>query len=83
KMLVLVPKLHLQGHKEDCRYRFSLNYTPYCGRTDGEGVERPWAHSNDTAKITRDQNPGHRIDTYNDTNGDWNYRKVMDMRKKI
>ncbi|EJD33801.1 hypothetical protein AURDEDRAFT_28207, partial [Auricularia subglabra TFB-10046 SS5] len=75
----LVPKLHLQGHKENCRFQYSLNYTAGCGRTDGEGVERPWAHSNDTAKITRDQNPGHRKDTFDDCNGDWNYVKLVDM----
>lgn len=79
QLKVLVPKLHLQGHKEICRFLYSLNYTLYCGRTDGEGVERPWDHSNDTAKITRDQNPGHRKDTYDDTNADWNYLKRIQM----
>lgn len=79
KLRVLVPKLHLQGHRELCRFVRSLNYTRYCGRTDGEGVERPWDHSNETARITRDQNPGHRKDTYDDMNGDWNYRKLVQM----
>lgn len=78
-MNVLVNKMHLQGHQEDCRFRFSPQYTVGCGRTDGEGVERPWPHSNETAKITKDQNPGHRKDTFDDTNSDWNYRKLIDM----
>lgn len=76
---VLVNKLHLQGHKEDCRFIKALQWTYGCGRTDGEGVERPWPHSNETAKITQDQNPGHRKDTFDDTNADWNYRKVISM----
>lgn len=78
-LVMCVNKMHLQGHKEDCRFRFSPQYTCGCGRTDGEGVERPWAHSNETAKITQDQNPGHRKDTFDDTNSDWNYRKVVSM----
>ncbi|EJD37043.1 hypothetical protein AURDEDRAFT_73638, partial [Auricularia subglabra TFB-10046 SS5] len=78
-MKVLVPKMHLQGHKEECRFLYSLNYTPHCGRTDGEHVERPWIDSNETSKITRDQNPGHRKDTFDNTNNAWNYGKEVQM----
>ncbi|EJD38276.1 hypothetical protein AURDEDRAFT_27631, partial [Auricularia subglabra TFB-10046 SS5] len=73
----LVPKFHLQGHNEECRFRYSLNYTKYCGRTDGESVERPWLRSNETAKTTRDMNPGHRKDTYEDCNSFWNYDRIL------
>ncbi|KZV97162.1 hypothetical protein EXIGLDRAFT_670364 [Exidia glandulosa HHB12029] len=83
EMIMLINKLHLQGHREDCRYRFSPQYTCSCGRTDGEGVERPWPHSNETAKITQDMNPGHRKDTFDDTNTDWNYRKVISMMTSL
>lgn len=82
-MTVLINKMHLQGHQDDCRFRFAPHYTPGTGQTDGEGVERPWPHSNETAKITKDQNPGHRKDTFDDTNGDWNYRKLIAMATSI
>ncbi|KZV80591.1 hypothetical protein EXIGLDRAFT_629897 [Exidia glandulosa HHB12029] len=78
-LVVVINKLHLQGHKEDCHIVKAPQLTKGCGRTDGEGVERPWPHSNETAKITQDQNPGHRKDTFDDTNADWNYRKQVTM----
>ncbi|EJD42016.1 hypothetical protein AURDEDRAFT_68052, partial [Auricularia subglabra TFB-10046 SS5] len=40
KLKVLIPKLHLQGHKENCRYLYSLNYTRYCGRRTTVGTQQ-------------------------------------------
>lgn len=79
ELKVLINKLHLQGHKEDCRYEMSPQYTHGCGRTDGEGVERPWPNNNETSVITADQNPGNRKDTHDDDKADWNYQKLIKM----
>ncbi|KAG5222605.1 CxC2 domain-containing protein [Salix suchowensis] len=44
-----VPKLHIHSHTKHCQENYSLNYLPGVGRTDGEGIERPWANIGATA----------------------------------
>ncbi|TDL14300.1 hypothetical protein BD410DRAFT_734294, partial [Rickenella mellea] len=75
----LIPKLHLQGHKDDCQYRYSLNYTPGVGRTHGEAIEAGWAESNQTGGSTKEMNEGHREDTLSDFDGDANFLKMQQM----
>lgn len=41
-----IPKGHIKAHGKTCQSAFSLNYIPGSTRTDGEGVERDWAHMN-------------------------------------
>ncbi|KAJ7575249.1 hypothetical protein C8J56DRAFT_746778, partial [Mycena floridula] len=72
-----IPKLHIMGHKLSCQREFNLNYMPGVGRTDGEGVERPWASIRPVAMSTREMGPGHRHDTLDDHWHDWNWRKVV------
>ncbi|KAJ7683625.1 hypothetical protein B0H14DRAFT_3535080 [Mycena olivaceomarginata] len=40
----VIPKLHIYGHKLLCQLMFSLNYLLHAARTDGEGIECPWAN---------------------------------------
>ena len=56
----LVPKLHLHGHKDDCQYCYSLNFTDNAGRTHGEGIETGWAVRNEEGGSTKETNHGHR-----------------------
>ncbi|THU84007.1 hypothetical protein K435DRAFT_688454, partial [Dendrothele bispora CBS 962.96] len=72
----LVPKMHLQGHIADCQYRFSLNFTRFMGRTCGEGIEGTWAEAKQAGGMTREMNAGHRIDTLNAMQNDWNLMKM-------
>ncbi|KAJ7593173.1 hypothetical protein C8J56DRAFT_1045621 [Mycena floridula] len=53
-----IPKLHILGHKQDCQREFNLNYMLRVGRTDGEGVERPWVNIGPVATSTREMGPG-------------------------
>ena len=41
-----IPKGHIKAHGKTCQTKFSLNFLPGSGRTDGEGIEREWAHVN-------------------------------------
>ena len=77
----LVPKLHLQGHKDDCQYRYSLNFADNAGRNHGEGIETGWAARNEEGGSTKEMNHGHRHDTLDDHSGDWNWKKVQRMCK--
>jgi hypothetical protein len=76
-MRLLVPKMHLDGHKVDCRYRFSLNYFKGAGRGHGEGIEASWAESKQSGGSTRQMNHGHRHDTLNDFHNYWNWTKLQ------
>ncbi|KAF7973122.1 hypothetical protein HWV62_16156 [Athelia sp. TMB] len=80
KLILLVGKMHLRGHKEDCQYRFSLNYTDCCARTAGEAIEGSWRESKQAGASTQEMNPGHRHDTLTDFHNDWNFKKVQGLR---
>lgn len=76
----LVPKFHLPAHIGPCRYRFSFNWIPFMGRTDGEAPERNWAASNGLASSTKVMGSGSRRDTLDDHFGDQNWRKTCLIR---
>ncbi|KAE9384818.1 hypothetical protein BT96DRAFT_841681, partial [Gymnopus androsaceus JB14] len=75
-VLFVIPKLHIHSHQLFCQLRFSLNWLWGAGRTDGEGVERGWAHLGPIATSTRDMGPGSRHGTMNDHFGSWNWMKL-------
>ncbi|TDL13469.1 hypothetical protein BD410DRAFT_846920 [Rickenella mellea] len=72
-----IPKFHLPAHGPRCHSKYSLNYRRGVGRTDGEGVEREWAHINAVATSTREMGPGSRHGTLDDHWGAWNWRKIV------
>ncbi|KAJ3816515.1 hypothetical protein F5880DRAFT_1494202, partial [Lentinula raphanica] len=71
-----IPKLHIHGHNLSCQLSFSLNWLWGVGRTDGEGVERNWAHMGPVATSTRDMGPGNRHEVLDDHFGHWNWRAI-------
>lgn len=76
----LVPKFHLPAHQASCQTRYSFNYTKHVGRTDGEAVERGWAAVNGFSGSTKEMGPGSRRDVLDDAFGDYNWRKVTQLR---
>ena len=77
--LFAVPKMHVQGHKEDCQYCYSLNYMEHVSRTAGELIETAWAEANNIGPSTREMSPGHRHDVLNDLYDFWNWWKTFGM----
>ncbi|KAL0568821.1 hypothetical protein V5O48_013154 [Marasmius crinis-equi] len=75
----LIGKLHADGHITPCKYRFSLNYTPGCGRTAGEGIERTWAETKQAGGNTKEMNDGHRHDILIDYWNYWNWIRLVRM----
>ncbi|KAJ7572790.1 hypothetical protein C8J56DRAFT_1067883 [Mycena floridula] len=71
------------GHKIFCQQEFSLNYMFGVGRTDGEGVEQPWVNIGPVAMSTREMGPGHRHDMLDDHWHNWNWRKIVALRKLL
>lgn len=63
KFTFVVPKFHLPAHVARCQTAFSLNFTRWVGRTDGEAPERGWSDINAIAPSTKEMGPGSRRDT--------------------
>ncbi|KAK7027953.1 hypothetical protein VNI00_015036 [Paramarasmius palmivorus] len=82
-MRTLIPKMHLYGHVEPCKYKYSLNFYPSSGRTHGEGIETSWSESKQAGGSTRQMNHGHRHDKIIDNHNEWNWVKLMDMAASL
>lgn len=80
---ILIGKMHVHSHIQDCQWRFSFNYTNYVGRMDGEEAERFWSECNQLAGSTKQMNPAHRNDTLDDNINDWNRRKMQNQGKLL
>ncbi|EJD33261.1 hypothetical protein AURDEDRAFT_28089, partial [Auricularia subglabra TFB-10046 SS5] len=78
-LIWVIPKMHIQGHTEECQYLYHLLYTAGAGRVCGEGVERPWVETNHAAAISKDANAGHRQEILNDCHNFWNFTKLVDI----
>ena len=72
-----VPKFHLLAHGMGCQSIFSLNILRFCGRTDGEAIERGWAHLNQLATSLREMAPGFRLDALDDHWQYWNFWRIL------
>ncbi|THU79499.1 hypothetical protein K435DRAFT_697625 [Dendrothele bispora CBS 962.96] len=77
----VIPKLHIHGHNLKCQLSFSLNYTLGVGRTDIEGIKRPWANIGPVATSTHEMGPGTRHDTLDDHLHHWNWTKTVALSK--
>ncbi|KAJ8087598.1 hypothetical protein PM082_006431 [Marasmius tenuissimus] len=75
----LVGKMHLDNHISACKYRFNLNYTKGCGRTDGEAIERTWAEHKQSGGSTKEMNHGGRHDAIIDFWNHWNWTRLVRM----
>lgn len=73
----VVPKLHLRAHTLLCQRTYLLNYLPGSGRTDGEGVERPWVNISGMATSTQEMGPGSRHNMLDNHFGYWNWQKLV------
>ncbi|KAJ7439837.1 hypothetical protein FB451DRAFT_1344179 [Mycena latifolia] len=83
KVQFKVPKFHLPPHVKKCHGLFSLNYTKWVGRTDGEGVERNWSWLNMAARSISVMGPGSRDDTIDDFCGFSNWQKTVGLGNSL
>ncbi|KAF4572398.1 hypothetical protein EYR36_006900 [Pleurotus pulmonarius] len=79
RLQLLIPKLHLHGHIDECFYLFALGYTPGTGRTDGERIEGGWAEEKQAGGSTKEMNPGHRHDVLNDMQNFANWMRTINL----
>ena len=76
-----IGKFHAPAHTVTCRCKYSYNYLPGVGMTDGEAAERIWAVLNNLAARTKEMSSGHRHDVINDFHSDMNVRRVHGLRE--
>jgi hypothetical protein len=76
-----IPKMHIKGHLRGRQTTYSLNLIPGSAETDGEAIERPWAHIGGVGTSTREMGPGSREDTLNGHWGSWNWQKLVGLGK--
>ncbi|KAL6300781.1 hypothetical protein BKA93DRAFT_739915, partial [Sparassis latifolia] len=81
KLVFLVPKMHILGHKEVCQLQYSFNYTEGVGRTDGEAPERVWKQDNEHIESTKEMDSGHRHDVLNNQHSALNFDKTTTLGK--
>ena len=74
-----LPVWHGGIHEEACRSRNSLKYHDGVGRTDGEGIERKWAATNEAARAAAEMTPGGHQEYLDDVLGFQNYKKVINL----
>ncbi|KAG6825678.1 hypothetical protein H0H92_002841 [Tricholoma furcatifolium] len=79
----LVPKFHLPAHIEECNLSYSFNLTRGMGRTDGEAPEHGWVNINPIAQSTKEMGPGSRRDTIYNHFNDWNWKKKIQLGKRM
>ncbi|KAF7367916.1 CxC2 domain-containing protein [Mycena sanguinolenta] len=79
----VIPKMHIHAHTLKCQRTFSLNLVPGSAQTDGEGIERPWAHIGGVATSTREMGPGSREDTLNCHWGFWNWGRLIGLGERL
>jgi Kyakuja-Dileera-Zisupton transposase len=77
KTQFVIPKFHIYGHGSSCQFRYSLNFLKWSARTNGEDIERWWAHINPLSMSTKEMGPGSRHDTIDDHAAAWNWRKIV------
>jgi hypothetical protein len=77
----VIPKMHIKGHLADCQVQYSLDLVPGSAETDGEAIERPWAHISGVATSTREMGPGSREDTLNAHWSSWNLDELVGLGK--
>lgn len=73
----VIPKFHISAHGDKCQSVFSLNFRRHMARTDGENIERGWAHMNPASLSTREMGPGARRDTLDCQWSGWNWRLLV------
>ncbi|KAJ7429163.1 hypothetical protein B0H11DRAFT_1702421 [Mycena galericulata] len=76
-MRFVIPKMHIHAHTMACQLVFSLNLLLGAAQTDGEGIERPWAHIGPIASSTRVMGPGGRHDCLDCHWSFWNWLKFI------
>ncbi|KAJ7195277.1 hypothetical protein B0H12DRAFT_1082238 [Mycena haematopus] len=71
-----VPALHIQGHQENCMYKFATAYMSAAGHFHGETAEFYWPELNQIGTQVTQMSAGRRQDVIALNHNDWNFKKM-------
>ena len=77
QLAILIPKLHIYGHKLLCQILYFFHLHPAVSNTDGEGIEQSHAFIGPFGTSTMEMGLGSRHDTLDDAWGYWNWLKLI------
>jgi len=78
-----IGQFHIHGHKDDCLYRWAMNYVPGAGVVDGEVLETLWSVLNTVSAATRTASLAHRTEILDDHMNDSNWKKMLHIGKDL
>ncbi|KAJ3833367.1 hypothetical protein F5878DRAFT_546684, partial [Lentinula raphanica] len=78
-----IPALHIEDHKDQCKYEFNCAYIPCSGHFYEENIEATWVESNQLGPATRQMNHGNRIGTITLNYTYWNWLKTTRMHLSL
>ncbi|KIK52553.1 hypothetical protein GYMLUDRAFT_142776, partial [Collybiopsis luxurians FD-317 M1] len=70
-----IPALHIEDHKDNCKYMYNSAYLPNSGHFHGKTAEQPWVELNQLAGSVCQMNTGHQIGVLTFHYGFWNWTK--------
>ncbi|KAF7341419.1 CxC2 domain-containing protein [Mycena venus] len=76
KLRWAVPALHIQGHQEDCMYKFATLYMTVIGHFHRETAEHYWPELNQIGTQVTQMSGGRRQDVIALNHNDWNFKKM-------
>ncbi|KAE9384435.1 hypothetical protein BT96DRAFT_892463 [Gymnopus androsaceus JB14] len=79
RMRCSIPAMHIEDHKDSCKYNFNTAYIPGAGHFHGETAEMPWVEMNQLGGAVRQMNSGHRIGVVTAHYTYWNWLKIVKM----
>ncbi|KAI0743712.1 hypothetical protein C8Q80DRAFT_1122124 [Daedaleopsis nitida] len=82
-MLIAIGKFHLPAHIPSCCFKFSYNFLPGIGMTDGEALEHIWSILDGLTSCMKEMGPGHRHGVTNNFYNDMNIRRTNNLGKLI
>ena len=80
---VVVPKLHLSGHGQNCQLGYNINFTKGAARMCGEGIESGWSQSGSMVVWTRENGPNTRRAILDNHWGEENQQKLLGLCKPL
>ncbi|KAE9398182.1 hypothetical protein BT96DRAFT_822298 [Gymnopus androsaceus JB14] len=79
RMRCSILAMHIEDHKDSCKYNFNTAYIPGAGHFHGEMAEMPWVEMNQLGGAVRQMNSGHRIGVVTAHYTYWNWLKIVKM----
>ncbi|KAF7974577.1 hypothetical protein HWV62_11954 [Athelia sp. TMB] len=80
---LVLPKMHLHNHSNDCQINFNLNYIRHSAQCNCEDCERYWAWQNPASMSLREMTDGARYKVLSDQAAAFNWWKITTFDERL